>query len=439
MKFTFPKNLPLMVLSVYALGSLSSMGGMNLSFFLVFFIFLILLINRSFKLPESLSKLPDFKNYKIYGGYLFFACLFSLLIAKIFPVIYANHAPDITLHGFLKIWYLFCPLILASVFLMSENTRATLNHVKNTWWVGTITLGGIAIIQFFTGWPLRQEIPTNPGHFHAILFFGHHLSTSSILIFPTFVALAEAIGKSTRSKKIPYFALVTGISGLLILFLSFARAAWVSTPIGIILLIFRYLKPKNRMITLGVFALFLGLASQTSLMKERIENSMGVNDRVQLWKANIDYFKRNPLTGVGWLKTQEMSEFYFKEIDPEHYHSHFWGHAHSNFFEMLGGTGLIGLIAFLAWSLFTLKLAFKASRVSLYPDDPELSDFAYGLGVALLLLHINGLTNVTFWEGKVMHQQMFAVAWLLVIQAYRLKSNDDAHPGRAHVHEKALQ
>jgi O-antigen ligase len=151
-------------------------------------------------------------------------------------------------------------------------------------------------------------------------------------------------------------------------------------------------------------------------MKERIHNSMGIQDRFRLWEANLDYFKHRPLTGIGWLKTQEMSEFYFKTQDPEHYRDYFWGHAHNNFFEMLGGTGILGTLAFLFWSFFTFRFALSTRKLAQETRDFYLADISSGLFVALILLHFNGLTNVTFWEGKVMHQQMFAMGLLFMIQ-----------------------
>ena len=149
---------------------------------------------------------------------------------------------------------------------------------------------------------------------------------------------------------------------------------------------------------------------------------MGIQDRFRLWEANIDFFKHRPLTGIGWLKTQEMSEFYFKEKFPDHYHEYFWGHAHNNFFEMLGGTGLLGLIAFIGWMVYTLNLARKLSKqhdeyALAHQTTHEYADFAWGIFTALVLLHFNGLTNVTFWEGKVMHQQMLGVGFLLILGA----------------------
>jgi O-antigen ligase len=143
---------------------------------------------------------------------------------------------------------------------------------------------------------------------------------------------------------------------------------------------------------------------------------MGIQDRLRLWEANLDYFKHRPITGIGWLKTQEMSGFYFQEKHPENYKEYFWVHAHNNFFEMLGGTGILGTIAFLLWSIFTIRFALQTRNLAEDAKNYFLSDLASGITVALLLLHFNGLTNVTFWEGKVMHQQMFAIGLLFMIQ-----------------------
>ena len=178
---------------------------------------------------------------------------------------------------------------------------------------------------------------------------------------------------------------------------------------------------------MAVLSLFLviGIASQTPAMKERIQNSMGIQDRLRLWEANIDFFKHRPITGIGWLATQEMSQYYFKEKVPEHYQEYFWGHAHSNIFEMLGGAGLLGLISFLLFAIFTIRMSLRTSQLASQQGDFYLADFAWGIGVALLLLHFNGLTNVTFWEGKVIHQQMLCIGLLMIIQFllnYRLEA-----------------
>ncbi len=414
---------------LYAVFTLIGMAPANIGFLLVMMAYLINVLY--FKKPwnpgralaqKTLNFHSAFQGYRVWGFALFFSCIVSLVAALLWPMVYADHAPEITIHGFNKIWYLICPFILLSVFLQTDDLGPQFKKMTQAWWIMTLIMGPVAIVQFYTGWPLLQAIPTNPGRFHAILFQGHHLSVASIFIFPTFTALACALGSLTRSRKILIFESVVGLTGILILFLSYARTAWLAIPIGIIIIFARYLNRKQLITGLATLAVCLALLSQTSFTKERISNSMGIQDRFRLWEANIDFFKHRPLTGIGWLKTQEMSEFYFKEKFPDHYHEYFWGHAHNNFFEMLGGTGLLGLIAFIGWMVYTLNLARKLSKqhdeyALAHQTTHEYADFAWGIFTALVLLHFNGLTNVTFWEGKVMHQQMLGVGFLLILGA----------------------
>lgn len=411
------KDLIFWAFSLYFLCTLTSMAFMSVSFFvLVLFFIWTSTTEKKWATVWAEFQDPSLRNYKLGTIFLLFACYLSLLIAKIDPLAYSGHVPEITLHGFVKIWYLFCPGLIFLAFMAMKGTGESLTRLLKVWFFALPVLLMVAVIQFNVGWPHKQVIPTNPDHFHATLFFGHHLSTASIIIFPTFVALSLFFGRVKRAQSFSRLEFIAAFSGLAILFLSYARTAWIAMILGLILLFVRYLKIKTVLKSLAGLFLLLGIASQTSFMKQRIETLYGVSERMELWKANIEYFTKRPLTGIGWLKTQEMSEFYFKDKFNVNYQSHFWGHAHSNFFEMLGGTGLLGLLAFLFWTYFTLSLGFQTSRIARIQNEPFLEDLSWGLLTALLLLHFNGLTNVTFWEGKVMHSQMLAVGLLLICQ-----------------------
>jgi O-antigen ligase len=412
--------------TTYLICSLTAMATMSLGFVVLLLAWMTSFSRKWKFLSSDSSGTPEFKNYRFWAVTLWIACWSSLIAARFFPYAYAGHDPEVTAHGFLKIWYLLIPGILLGVYqTASEKIEFTWSKILTPWWVMTLLLCGIAFIQFFYGWPHRQDIPTNPGRFHATLFFGHHLSTSSIIIFPAFTALAISIGHWVRQKKTNIYGLslgfitLAGISGVLILFLSYARTAWLALLIGFALLAVHYLGKKlswkQWLATILASIAALGIFSQTELVKERITRMMGVYDRFELWKVNIEFFKVRPWTGIGWLKTQEMTTYYFDHIDPQHLNPIYGGHAHSNFFEMLGGTGLIGLLAFLGWSYFTIRLAHRLQKRFNQKGDWFLSDLCFGIFVALILLHFNGLTNVTFWEGKVMHQQMLAVGFLLIL------------------------
>lgn len=415
-------------LVLYTICSLTAMAPMNLSFFLVLAVSLLVVFSKHEKI--ALNTTTEFNSYRFWALALLVTCWGSLVVANYFPYAYADHAPEITFHGFLKIWYLLVPAVLVYAYVaISDSESFSLSTLVKPWWIATFILMMVTVFQFFTGWPHpSQLIPGQTHLYHGTLFLGHHLSTASIFLFPTFTALAVTMGHFTRSDRkspviSPRLALLAGLSGALILFLSYARTAWIALLIGFALLFKKYLFPRltRKQWVGGAIAsiIAVGLFAQTPLVKERIEKLYGVNERFRLWQANFDFFTHRPLTGIGWLKTQEMSEHYFKSIDPVYYKGYFWGHAHSNFFEMLGGTGLLGLLAFLGWSLFTLRFAHRLSVRFELGRDYFHADFARGIFIALLLLHFNGLTNVTFWEGKVMHQQMLAVGMLLILARHK--------------------
>lgn len=418
------RSLGTVSIAFYLFCSLIGMGPMNIGFGILVLFWIARVARVRPALRTSLGRIPGIRGLGTTSLVLASACILSLLAMHFFPYSYAGHSPTLSLRAFEKLWYLLIPFTLVAAFVThSPGSVDSFAFLRRIWWGTVLVLLPVAVIQFFTGWPKPQVIPTNPDHFHAILFLGHHLSVSSVLPFPTFAALAIALGTWRRTGRIDAFASVTGLAGLTILFLSYARTAWLAIPLGLILLFVRYLKPRTLLASLAGLVLVIGVASQTPAMKERIRNQMGVQDRFRLWEASLDYFSHRPLTGIGWLATQEMSGYYFQQKDPEHYREYFWGHAHSNVFEMLGGAGLLGLLAFLYYALFTIRFSWETGKIADRNRQYEWGDFSRGITVALILLHFNGLTNVTFWEGKVIHQQMIALGLLLVLRHLMVSQN----------------
>jgi O-antigen ligase len=287
-------------------------------------------------------------------------------------------------------------------------------------WLGTfVLLSAVGVVQHFTGWPRPQAIPGVPGRFHATLFLGHHLSVASVFIFPFFVLLdflrqtpsskaaALAPSRADRIAVFPrWFLLIGAVLGFMTLGLTYSRTLWVALPIGIAL--WALLSAPRKLRVPVVIAIILAAASATQVpwVKSRLSAQMGIHTREDLWEANLKMFESRPLTGVGLKHNQELSGYYLMEK----YHSSnvFSGHAHNNVLDFLGGTGLIGLLAWIVWWVFIFRWTIcPGVRVVGY-------DLSLGLLCALVVFQLNGLTQVNFWEAKVQHQLMWAVAWLLL-------------------------
>jgi O-antigen ligase len=185
----------------------------------------------------------------------------------------------------------------------------------------------------------------------------------------------------------------------------------VALPIGILVWMLWTLPKPGRagnivrvFLILGVLVAG-GLCTQLPSVKARLNLQMGIHERQDLWEANLEMFKQRPLAGVGLKHNQELSGFYLMEK----YHATdvFSGHAHNNVLDFLGGTGIIGLIAFLIWCYFPFKWTLRPGvRVCGY-------NLSAGFFCALLVFQLNGLTQVNFWEAKVQHQLMWSIAWIL--------------------------
>jgi O-antigen ligase len=147
---------------------------------------------------------------------------------------------------------------------------------------------------------------------------------------------------------------------------------------------------------------------------------MGISTRFELWRTNLEFFEARPILGVGWRLNHELAHLRLNSLvsDPEVRKNTFIGHAHNNIIEMLAGTGLVGTLAWMLFNFQVLRMAWNSSRRS------DLgSAVAWGVFCAWILLHLNGLTQVNFWEGKVMHQWTFALGLLLGFQLDKQRSS----------------
>jgi O-antigen ligase len=410
-----PPRRPLVIaFCVYAASTLISQAVMSLAAGLLG---LALALDFAFNRGEHVVshhhpwRRPAVRAYSFASLGLCAAIAISLLVAQWAPMGWN----DRFLHtdfwiNFAKSWYFAWALVLwAGLRRLSEKGRAL---VLRTWLLTLAVVSIIGVIQYYTGWPRAQAIPFNEGRFHSTLFLGHHLSVASILIFPFFASL-DILKTGARSGVLPpWLATACAILGFAALFLSYSRMLWIALPFGLVVWALRAL-PRQKAVA-AVCVLVLGVlgATQIPVVNRRIQDSMGaqaigVSERERLWSANFEFLRLRPLTGTGFRLNNEASGLYLESL-PDHGYV-FTGHAHNNLIEMLGGTGALGALTWLAWCLVVTWLMVRALRT----DGGRPQGIAWGLLCAWIVFQLNGLTQVNFWEGKVMHQMIWAVAWTL--------------------------
>lgn len=332
-------------------------------------------------------------------------CFLSLLVAWVWPLGYGGKFVQVEwLKDIAKIWYLFLPFIFSSALLMiKQDDRRT---VIKAWLVAYFLLSILGITQYFTGWPKPQLIPSGGwNRYHATMFLGFHLSVASIFIFPYYVCMELMLRK--RGSEIcglpRWFLVAASLTGTVVLFATYSRTIWIALPLGILFMVVVSLRRKWLIPVILAMGLAGFAAMQLHQVRARLADGYALNTRSELWKINAEFLKERPLTGAGWHHNLELSGYYALAKDPART-DFFGGHAHNNLVEMLGSTGLLGTVAWLFWCGVAVILAWKVRRRGL----------GRAIVAAWIVFHLNGMTQVNFWESKVLHQIMWAVAWCLV-------------------------
>lgn len=392
---SFRSNLLKWAFVLYAVLNLISMATMSIGAALLFVALLISTPHLKIGELEYKNELQRrwSRLYLNLSLILAAACILSLVVAAFWPLGYEDHFVKVHfLKDCAKLWYLVWPLFLViGLRRLQEKDQALIFKT----WLGTFgLLSLIGIFQYFTGWPRPQPIPGSEGYFHATLFLGHHLSVASVLIFPYFVALEGAF----RWIVLP---------GTLTLFLTYSRALWIALPLGVGFWIFLSLKGKMRVLCLALGCLLLGGLLQLPWVVARLSAQIGITSRLELWKANLEFFELRPWTGAGWHHNLELSGYYL--LNKTHDVTVFSGHAHNNLIDMLGGTGLLGTFAWLAWNGGLFYILIKKKTILF-----QGLNFSRAFLCAFVVFHINGITQVNFWEGKVQHQLAWMIAWVLL-------------------------
>lgn len=343
---------------------------------------------------------PDAKRLGGISIGLYLAIVASLVSCALYPLQYNGHVEGVHASDFLKVWYFVIPFLVALAF--RGISRAQRDHVFRVWIIAFGLLCVLGLFQFFFGWPRKQWIPFLESRYHVTLFLGHHLSVASIFIFPFFATLDFI--RSPAQKVLPRKILIAiALIAVPALFLTFSRILWIALPLGgVVWALLQLPRPLALKLFLGL-ALLAGGISQVPAIHDRLTNKIGYGPREHLWDANRDLFLVRPMFGVGFRKNEKIGGNYM--IQKWRADKVFQGHAHNNLLEMLAGTGLVGTTFWIAWNLVVFGLIWKGAFQS--------STWGIGLLVAWAVLHLNGITQVNFWESKVMHQMMLSLGFAL--------------------------
>lgn len=249
------------------------------------------------------------------------------------------------------------------------------------------------LIGYITGFnPLlfkEIQVLRNSGLFGMIMNYAHNMSYFLIIITGLFIYREET--KKYINIKFLIGVLIVNFVGL---YFSYTRGAWLAVLAGIPFFYFK----NHKKIFLGIcFGLVLLGAAAYFLAGDKVVRPQSERERISQWMAATYAFKERPILGYGYLNFEPHSG----EIK-ERYNLgsvNFVSHAHNNFLEMLGGTGILGFMAFVTWLFFWFKESLAKNSVIAKISVPFIIVFIVGgLTQSTISLGINLFFVMAAWS-----------------------------------------
>ncbi len=226
---------------------------------------------------------------------------------------------------------------------------------------------------------------------------GYAISQYSInLVFMIIIYSAILIWSEgeSKDKKISFVGLVISV---VLLIMSGTRAAWISTSICLIAMLFT--KKKYSVLCMFLFLISSGvvvaLAGNAGIVSKRLKNyESSMNARFEVYIESYRLFREHSVNGIGFAN-------FFDEQDVKNYDKpRKYSHSHNMILKIACETGLIGLLSYVAFKCFIFILLARNMRQDI---------FAFIGFYVFLALEVYDLSQVTFRK-----HYSYAIAFFLL-------------------------
>ena len=333
----------------------------------------------------------------------------AFLVAELVGVIFSQHFAR-SAKLFREEWI----VLFYFVFSQSLRDRREASRLFDLFMAAGAITSVYAIWQHAAGWDALRDRPLEPVEFGfmATGFFGHHLTFGGAILMVAVIGLATAIAPVGWGRRAFYGTV--GLLGSAAVAWSYARTAWIGLLAGVLVaLAFR----GRRVLLAGAAALAV-LAAGAVL----IEPSLAVRGaalvnagdpassaRVRLWRTAVRIWQDHPITGAGLGSFKTHFEEY--KVPGEYFAR---GHPHNDFLNILVGSGILGLVAFLALVavLFHRALTTRARAPASMSAERAILSAAVAALVAFL---VAGLGQCYLTDEETAMIFWFTVACAMVV------------------------
>lgn len=379
---------------VYLGGGL--LGGLFLLYFALRFpisIFVIWLVSMSGMQTLGMLRMPGLPDFS-YHRLLLIVILVMMMAGWVQgrQLFKKPHLPDVlvVLHTFyvlinqqtigdpknFNVWYLssLAPLV---AYLFARQFVDSEKQIKIVFWsfvLATTYFWYISIVEHFAMdamvWPKQiladrgRWVGRSRGPFLQPALFGQILGMYLL-------AHLYMLSRKMDRKKIVFVAgnLLLGAVGLLY---TFTRGGWLATSVGLIVL--GVLRPVYRkvLISIAIGGILLGgvgifQASNNDILKERVENTGTIENRLAVMASALNAIKQNPFVGVGYFRYTEEAYLYTTGV-----YVPFYGYVtkkmgshvplHDMYIGRAAEEGLLGMALVFGFSVVVARIYLKKWR-----------------------------------------------------------------------------
>lgn len=337
-----------------------SVAGINLAVGLLFILLLIKVLKKEVDIKEV------YKNYKeVINSMLIF---FVVLILSILMSDYYRLGLDY-LDKILR--YL---IIFFSIIYFTKD-RKQINKIFITLSISILFSSVYSIYQYFSLNIRRASgfLPT--------------LTNESVLLMV--LSIMIMLVYRTKNKFKYYYLFVTLIS-FFSLVVSNTRGAWVAFIAALIL--FSFLVDKRIIISIFIISIiFITIfpSFQTRFNSIFDISNSSNNERILMWRSAIEMWKEKPILGHGIGS--------FEKLYPEKYmlknaRLKSRRYAHSNIFDLLAETGILGLASYLY--LFIVIIKHGLNKLKVLKTKAKIVNYGYFISITTFFIHGLTFTNI---------------------------------------------
>lgn len=243
--------------------------------------------------------------------------------------------------------------------------------------------------------------------------FGHPMTLAGFLTVSLPIVSAYLFNWKQKSTSLIFSATFFFVYVIGLLF-NGTRGAWIAVSISILVVgIWLSIKSWKKLFFLFLICIATVI---TFCANERFEERalsitsttlQSNTERLLMWQSAWNMFKDNPVFGVG---AGQYAKKYQNEYILPQAKERSQNHAHSNIFQMLGQSGIVGLFGFLTLFVGIFWFSLKSAIVGKSPYGIVL--FAFSLS-----FFIHGLTEFNFGNSAVLKYYLVLLACFVVLSS----------------------